>query len=1236
MKKLIIPIILVESFILSNCVSSYSIEPNHTDTFTYKGLEYWTITLTEWDVSITMLDRNLWADAYMNQPWATSGQWMGKYYQRWSTQERDLLHSGKVSSDYSDNDADDRWWAQDTYENWYYTKRDSDRRWPCPEGYHVPSSNERSMLFYIFQENFHNTYSNTDDDIIISSYRDTPWPGAYVTSTDYYSDAESFFNLFLMPFPWRQNIYNGIAIPYNLWSEAIYWNSSTYKDEKGGFIGFADNTFYLSSETQAYKWASVRCFKDDNNDYSAYFLALRPGHTWFNYLNTSSIVIENTYVDSYTEFIHPYTSWWIIFTDRIDLAFNFDKRWDCWWNICDHGRRYWNIKPKVLWLPNGNTYHWARFIGWFKWSNPNNLTEEFKSWDELTENTILYAKWDTNNIDPRYFYYIKDWDDTVYTWTEWSWGYIDQLWKLEENIREKNSSYNNKYRSWYTLIWLYKDASLTIQHNSNSPLTSDTTLYTRWQAPTFTVMFESNWGSYITPQTIEEWMHIPIPLPIPNYPNHNFIWWYIDSDLNIPFDETASIQEDITLYAKRESNNHNISTTYTLTINYQDNSGNKLHEPRIETLNTWSWYSITSPDISWYSTTQTTISGILNKDTTIDVIYTKDDNTWWNWGNEHTYTLTIYYKYTSDDTQASNTITMTLSGWAIYEVLSPIIPNYTASQSVVRWTMPNSDKSITVTYTHNNSWWGWGWWWSSITSILSIDYPTENTIIKSLPVILYWRWQATNFYKFDYILLKNWSIYKAWETSSRFIEFNNLPNWNYEFKLDLINTSREILLNTWVRFIVNVNNLEDSSSSTNEENFIELSTNRKSPTTNQYINLTINTNQNYKDKLYFNIQYRQNSSDWRLSISNTSYTYLSDYSDDWEKGFYKMKSNDAWEITLKNIVKFKKSWQYKIYVKDIEGNSKSIQFNVSWDDDDENNSKKSKLSISLINENPETDSRIWIILETNSDYVGKISFPKIEYYSSSRKDISSSSEYIWNSSDEWEDGYYKMTSKDYWYKRISNFVKLKKEWKYRIHAKATDWATDYIQFYVNESDYEKESDWEETTQKEIEEMINRILNPTWTTNYDDYSYLGWNYSYKDDNGVERNKNNIGYMTDETYKSRSCKEYRLHYDPDLWVFTSPDLQKTEYFINKNYFKRYIDSKNPQKNWCPTNIWRISTNYNDSSTNSENFIAPNGKVYFIQQKNWKYYSNNLNTENDFPSLIELKFYIRDRNPLIKMSS
>ena len=126
-------------------------------------------------------------------------------------------------------------------------------------------------------------------------------------------------------------------------------------------------------------------------------------------------------------------------------------------------------------------------------------------------------------------------------------------------------------------------------------------------------------------------------------------------------------------------------------------------------------------------------------------------------------------------------------------------------------------------------------------------------------------------------------------------------------------------------------NVSTSSSSSSSSDDITLSTNDKTPSTNQFVNLTIKTDDDYIGKLTFSAKYKSSSSASWTTISNlTSSSYFSDYSDEWEDGYYKMKSSDDGEKTLKNLVKFKKKWYYRIYVKDTKWNQNYIQFTV-WD-----------------------------------------------------------------------------------------------------------------------------------------------------------------------------------------------------------------------------------------------------------------------------------------------------------------
>ena len=119
-----------------------------------------------------------------------------------------------------------------------------------------------------------------------------------------------------------------------------------------------------------------------------------------------------------------------------------------------------------------------------------------------------------------------------------------------------------------------------------------------------------------------------------------------------------------------------------------------------------------------------------------------------------------------------------------------------------------------------------------------------------------------------------------------------------------------------------------------------------------------------------------------------------------------------------------------------------------------------------------------------------------------------------------------------------------------------------------------------------------------------------------------------------YTSRSCKTYTIEYVSSLNAYTSPNLLRNEYFVNIDYLKRYIDSKNTQNSECYIDWWWISTSYVDTYNWTDRYTAPNWKIYFIKQENWRYTSNELSSPRAFQTIDELKNYIKERNPLISM--
>ena len=684
-------------------------------------------------------------------------------------------------------------------------------------------------------------------------------------------------------------------------------------------------------------------------------------------------------------------------------------------------------------------------------------------------------------------------------------------------------------------------------------------------------------------------------------------WYDISTtDLNLPnWKYTITIKEIDKHWNAIKSENITFQKWKILTVSFYTNwwssiesaeigSWEKLSKPRDPTKNgfifTW-WYTDSSFTNKYNFDSPVTQNFTLYAKRERDPAFIRQ------------YELIIYYNKAEWWT-ASETQTFYITGWYEYSIVSPTVTNYTPNLTTVSWTMPYRNETRTVTYTKNenwNSWWG-GWWgwgggWTSTSSTytLTIYYKYND-----------W-WTASTTYTQR---IAGWNRYSVsspyisnYTADTKIVEWT-MPNYNKTI---------------YVYYTKNKSN-----------NYLSVNAINKYPSTNEWVKLNIVTDSDYTEKINFSkIQYRSSSSSSWSSISRTSSTYISDYSYDWSVGYYRMTRSDYGYATLDNLIKFKKSGYYRIYITDVYGNESYIDINVDETNDSWNG--ESDISLSTNNNNPDKYEPIDITLKTDN-YIGKLKlYAKYKDSSNSWVKISNTSTiYFSDYSNIWEIWYYNMVSSDKWKKSLSDLVTFKKEWSYRIYAEDEKWYLNYIQINVETSDNSsatstsnsKSNDYD--IESVLQSLLNKDINKGTTESSPENileSLLGDSQSTTD-------------TSEEIYIARSCKQYKLQYNTSLNAFTSPDMKKSEYFINKDYLKRYLDSKNPQKSDCPINSWWISTPYNDISNNSSSFTAPNGKVYSISNQNWSYSSTNFTSNKSFATLAEIKKFIKDRNPLIWM--
>lgn len=113
---------------------------------------------------------------------------------------------------------------------------------------------------------------------------------------------------------------------------------------------------------------------------------------------------------------------------------------------------------------------------------------------------------------------------------------------------------SNPTRSGYTFKGWYKDSSLTNKYSFNEIITSDITLYAKWEKTSGTssqciVTFNSEGGSTVSNKTVKSGSTISAPTN-PTRTNCVFAGWYTSYNYETEFNFNSSITSDITLYAK--------------------------------------------------------------------------------------------------------------------------------------------------------------------------------------------------------------------------------------------------------------------------------------------------------------------------------------------------------------------------------------------------------------------------------------------------------------------------------------------------------------------------------------------------------------------------------------------------------------------------------------------------------------------------------------------------------------
>ena len=106
----------------------------------------------------------------------------------------------------------------------------------------------------------------------------------------------------------------------------------------------------------------------------------------------------------------------------------------------------------------------------------------------------------------------------------------------------------NPTKEGYTFAGWYKDKEFTTVYDFTKPVTSNITIYAKWNINTYTVTFNSNGGSAVSSVKVKYKEVIKKPTN-PTRSGYYFAGWYTDTSYEEKFSFLTEIKKDITLYA---------------------------------------------------------------------------------------------------------------------------------------------------------------------------------------------------------------------------------------------------------------------------------------------------------------------------------------------------------------------------------------------------------------------------------------------------------------------------------------------------------------------------------------------------------------------------------------------------------------------------------------------------------------------------------------------------------------
>lgn len=167
------------------------------------------------------------------------------------------------------------------------------------------------------------------------------------------------------------------------------------------------------------------------------------------------------------------------------------------------------------------------------WCSDSALNTRFDFNIPITSNITLYAKFTINSYTVTF---NTDGGSSVASQTV--------------NYGAKASRPANPTKTGYNFVNWYTDVSYSTVFNFDNPITSNITVYAKFQIITYTITFNSNGGSAVASQGVNHGSTVSRPHDPTKTDHWEFVNWYTDSGLQNVYNFSASVTSSFTLYAK--------------------------------------------------------------------------------------------------------------------------------------------------------------------------------------------------------------------------------------------------------------------------------------------------------------------------------------------------------------------------------------------------------------------------------------------------------------------------------------------------------------------------------------------------------------------------------------------------------------------------------------------------------------------------------------------------------------